>query len=296
MHKTLSIIPLLLAFAMLLIPSGGNTPFTGCGTSAKVCQTGTVTVTMTAGTNTATSSAITFSPAFSVVPVEVATCKQFCKTNTITPSFPTSAIEIVSPNSTQCSLTACGGAGSGIAGVNNWDNPPAATTEFFPGSPFFEHEADFTDVKGFRFGVDCILGSSSSTATFTLQYSIDFGLSWHILNGLQNVNVGSSCQSILTSSFGLGSLTYSSLPVNASGNVALRLAEFNGGGAGDQILFGRVWTDLQLQSAGDTGNNVCSPSIVPSALVPKSSFQIRIECVDNTISSFTFTVFWIAHI
>jgi hypothetical protein len=257
-----------------------SSPLSPCWTQV---QSGTATVSVTNGLGTFTQQ---YSPAYTsnpfIGPVSIKTGPTAASSST-----PTENVVIVSSNATLCNIAAC--SGLGLVGLNNWDNLPAAKTEIFGGSNvYYRDTVDLSDAISFRFGVDCGVGSASATAIFRLEYSIDNAISWHALGSAQDVKMDAAdCTGPDAGNTGYGSNTYTSLPANSTTTVTIiRVVGINGNGAGDNILFGRVWADFQLTAAGLTGYQTCITFAVATSF-PKNNEQIRVYCVTSFTGSVT---------
>jgi hypothetical protein len=265
-----------------------SSPTSPCWT---LVQSGIVPISVSNGFGTLTQS---YSPPYTVNPFIAPTS---IKTNPSAASTttPTMNVMIVPQNTTLCSGAICGGLS--IVGLNNWDNVPAVKTEIFGGANdiYYRQTIDLSDASTFRFGVDCASGSASATAIFRIEYSIDAATSWHTMGSSQDVKMDvADCTGPSGGNSGYGSNTYTALPVNSTTTTTLlRVVGINGNGAGDNVLFGRIWADFQLNIAGLTGYQTCITFAIPSG-TPKLNEIIRVYCA--TSFSGTVSVEWWAGI
>jgi len=119
---------------------------------------------------------------------------------------------------------------------DTWPSMPAAQTELF-GDANAEHwrTVDWTSASQVAFAVNCIVGSTSATATLQLQWSTDTGATWNNIATSINVQAANCPNGSIIN----GSPTaYASIPAAAQlANVALRIVGQNGGGLGDNPQF-----------------------------------------------------------
>src|SRR6267143_2899221 len=185
-------------------------------------QTGVATVTIANGGTTATTT-VTYSPAFSSVPVLHVTPQ--------TVFTGTSSVTVISTLFFQ--------SGTDL----NWVNMPAADNELY-GDTLGDHwmRVNWAGVTTFRFGYNCPVASNTAGAYLTLQYSIDGGATFPEVNSAQRAIIDNT---ICPNGGGFGSTTYSSVPAAAQVNspLLLQIIGHGGGGVGDTPRFSQLWIE-----------------------------------------------------
>jgi hypothetical protein len=248
-----------------------STPASPCLTNV---QTGVATVTITGGTGGA-SAIVSYSPAFSSVPVLHITPQTiFTGTSTVT---------ITSHLSFQ--------SGTDL----NWVNMPAADTEIY-GDILADHRVsvNWVGATTFRFGYNCPVNSNTVGAYLTVQYSTDGGILFFEVNSAQRAIIDGS---VCPNGSGFGSTTYSSIPQAAQVNnpLLLRIIGHGGGGVGDTPRFSELWLEwpttftISNVASWRACANTFACGTQPDSGTDSFAITVQLPFIIGTTTSFRFT-------